>query len=85
MIKKKHYNSKFIIISHYTDWDKAITHEVVDDDIFTLELCAMGESTGVYYSNIFDDFCFKSILMGLYGRDNLWRLLPFDNNHHNKH
>ncbi|GGW83712.1 DUF1796 family putative cysteine peptidase [Alteromonas halophila] len=60
-------NAKFIIIDHYTHSKNNVQGNVIDEHTLSLEFHAGGKSTGVFFPNHFDDFCFKQVLCGLFG------------------
>ena len=66
-IKERNINSKFVIIDHYTNSNRPTISKKINDSVFLVEFYAGGESTGVFYKNQLDDFCFKLVLTGLYG------------------
>ena len=66
-LKEKNQNSKFILVDHYTDSIKPLQYGRINDDVFFIEFHAMGKSTGVFYENELDDFCYKLVLTELYG------------------
>ncbi|WP_281545510.1 DUF1796 family putative cysteine peptidase [Grimontia sp. SpTr1] len=67
-LKAKNQNTKFVVVDHYTERENSVEYEKVDDDVFFIRFDAQGKSTGVLYENAFDDFCFKLIMTGLYGK-----------------
>lgn len=60
-------NSKFVVVDHRTNCGGAIETEKVDSDCMIVRFDAIGESTGVFYRNNLDDFCFKVVMTGMYG------------------
>ena len=68
VIKGRNKNSKFIIIDHYTNSEKPTISRKVNDDVCFIEVHARAKSTGVFYVDALDDFCFKQALVGLYGK-----------------
>lgn len=67
-ITDRNKESKFIIIDHYTNSELSTTSRKVSDDVFFIEFHANAKSTGVFYVDPLDDFCFKQALVGLYGK-----------------
>lgn len=70
--KLKHINknSRFIAIEHYTNNNRDIKAKQIYSDIMTITYNAFGSSTGVFYRDYLDDFCFKLIMTGLHGSHN---------------
>ena len=66
-IKEKNANAKFVVVDHYTEGERHTVSEKVADDLFFIGFYAGGRSTGVFYPDKLDDFCFKLILTGLFG------------------
>ena len=64
-LKHKNRRAKFLIVDHYTNQEKSVTHERIDDSTFFIKFCSGGSSTGVYFSDKLDDFCFKLVISGL--------------------
>ena len=63
-LKDKNKNSKFLIISSYTQVYPDIGYNKINDYICTLKFYANGRS-GLTYKNSVDDFCFKLMFTGL--------------------
>lgn len=78
-------NSQFLVIDHYTNCDRRVIAQKMDDSIFYMRFFAGGSNTGVYYTEYIDDFCFKHIIAGLnqstcrnQHHKQIWALHPFD-------
>lgn len=65
LLLEKTNNARFIIVDHYTNTRRHVCAKQMNDHIYFLKYCAGGSSTGLYYSDNLDDFCFKLILTGL--------------------
>ncbi len=65
-LKTIHANSKFIVVDHYTEGERSVSCEAVDDTIYAIRFCAGGKSNGLKYEDDLDDFCFRLTLSGLY-------------------
>ncbi len=65
----KHWNnrSRLIVIEQYTESERGAQITQIDGDLISIKFHAAGTSTGVYYPDKLDDFCFKLIMTGLYG------------------
>ena len=56
---ERNENSQYLIIDHYTNQRRSIEFECISDKIFFVKFFAAESSTGLYYSDPLDDFCFK--------------------------
>lgn len=66
-LQHKNPSARFIVIDHYTNSEKLTKVDVSSENVFFIEFHAKGKSSGVFYPDHLDDFCFKLILTGLYG------------------
>ncbi len=57
--------SKFIVVDQYTNQTRKVYLEKMDESVFFFKFHAGGENTGVYYTDILDDFCCKLIFSAL--------------------
>lgn len=64
-VMKRHPNSQFIIVDHYTQGTRVIEWQEMSDNIAMITFTAKGTSTGVFYTNPLDDFLYKLLLTGL--------------------
>lgn len=60
--------AKFVVVDHYTNSSNSTQAKQISDDVFWIEFHAEGNSTGVFFENKLDDFCFKLSLTGLFGK-----------------
>jgi hypothetical protein len=67
--KLKHLNqqSRLIAIEHYTESDRESSVNQINSDMMHIVFNASGVSTGVFYRDYLDDFCFKLFMTGLHG------------------
>ena len=65
-IKKINARSQFIVVDHYTNQSRTAKCRIIDASMFTILFSGGGNSTGVYYCDPIDDFCYKLIMSGLY-------------------
>ena len=75
-LKNRTANCKFIVIDHYTNSNRHATSQHIDVDVMLIKFSAGGNSTGVFYQDHLDDFCFKLIMTGLHGLHNNGMLVP---------
>ena len=64
-VMKRHPNSQFIIVDHYTQGTRAIKWQELSDNSVMITFTAKGTSTGVFYTNPLDDFLYKLMFTGL--------------------
>ena len=57
--------SQFIIVDHYTNQFRKAQYRIIDESVITIQFSAGGASTGVYYCDPLDDFCYKLLMRGL--------------------
>ncbi len=57
-------NAKFILVDTYTEREsRSIVYNQISDEVLSIEVSVQGKSTGVYYTNILDDFLFKLLFL----------------------
>lgn len=66
-LKTRNPNSKLLVVDHHTNGDRHAGVERLSEDVAFVRFDAGGRSTGVFYEDALDDFCFKLIMIGLYG------------------
>lgn len=66
-LKGENLPCRFVVIDHRTNGEQGITANIIDEDLIFVRFLAAGGSTGVFYENYLDDFCFKVAMTGLYG------------------
>ena len=55
-------DSQLIIVDHYTDQTQSASFERISEKVAFIKFLAGGGSTGVYYRDALDDFCYKLII-----------------------
>ncbi len=66
-LKIINHNCRFIVIDHYTSSNRHVIAQRINQNLMSIKFSAGGNSTGVFYQDHLDDFCFKLIMTGLYG------------------
>jgi hypothetical protein len=61
----KNHASRFIVVDHSTNGNRHVAAERVDERTVFIDFRAAGASTGVYYADPLDDFCYKLVMAGL--------------------
>jgi hypothetical protein len=65
-IRKRNYNSKFLIIDYKTEASSEINFFKVNDSVFHINFSALGSSNGVNFTNNYDDFLFKLLIFNIF-------------------
>ncbi len=66
-LKSINKNIRLIVVEHYTDTNRDIEVINMGSDLINIKFNAFGNSTGVFYRDDLDDYCFKIIMTGLHG------------------
>ncbi len=63
-IQRINPNARFILIDAYTDQNsRGISSKLIDKHIFFISALLKGQSTGVFFTDSFDDFLFKLLFL----------------------